>query len=66
MFAAFKPTFQLAALVAGLISVVSFLYIAWTVGSYNEQIARVFLADVIALGMLVIGCLAYAIVQRQD
>lgn len=66
MFAAFKPTFQLVALVAGLISVVSFLYIAWTVGSYNEQIARVFLADVIALGMLVIGCLAYAIVQRQD
>lgn len=65
VFAAFKPTFQLAALVAGFISVVSFLYLAWAVGDYNEQIGRVFLADVVALGFLAVGFVAYLFVQRQ-
>jgi hypothetical protein len=65
VFAAFTPTFQLAALVAGFISVISFLYLAWAVGGYNEQIGRVFLADVVALGFLVVGFVAYALAHRQ-
>lgn len=65
LFAAFKPKFQLSALCAGFISVLSFLYLAWTVGSYNQQIARVFLADIVALGFLVLGLVAYGLVQRK-
>lgn len=63
--AAFKPIFQFAALLAGSISVVSFLYLAWAVGSYNEHIGRVFLADVMALGFLVIGFFAYLVLQQK-
>lgn len=57
--AAFKPSFQLAALIGGFISVLSFLYLAWAVGAYNDQVARVFVADVIALICLVIGGAVY-------
>ena len=59
IFAAFKPSYQLGALVAGSISVVSFLFLAWTVGGYNEQIGRVFIADIIAVVCLMIGGVAY-------
>jgi hypothetical protein len=59
VFAAFRPDFQVAAFAAGFVSVVSFLYLAWSGGSYNAQIGRVFTADVIALVCLVVGAAAY-------
>ena len=55
VFAAFKPAYQTVAYVGGFISVVSFLCLAWSVGGYNEQVGRVFVADVVALGCLVVG-----------
>lgn len=45
VFAAFKPAYQTLAYIAGLVSVVSFLYLAWSVGGYNEQVGRVFMAE---------------------
>lgn len=63
--AAFHPPFQPAAFVAGGVSVLSFLYLAWAVGGYNAQLARVFGADLVAGACLVVGALAYAYVQRQ-
>lgn len=62
---AFKPNFQLAAFIAGFLSVTSFLYLALAVGGYNEQIGRVFLADITALVGLLVGFATYVIVQRQ-
>jgi hypothetical protein len=50
---------QLRALIAGFVSVLSFLYLAWSVGGYNEAIARVVAADVVALGCLVVASVAY-------
>jgi hypothetical protein len=58
--AAFVPALQLVAFVAGFVSVGSFLLIAWLVGGYNAQVARVFTADIIAAACLVIGVVAYA------
>jgi len=55
LYAAFKVSLQLIALIVGLISVVSFLVIAWSVGNYNAEIARVFTADLLALVCLVAG-----------
>jgi len=46
--AAFRPAWQPAALVAGFVSVVSFLWLAWATGGYNAQLARVFTADLVA------------------
>jgi hypothetical protein len=64
LYAAFRPTFQPAAFVAGFVSLLSFLYLAWSVGGYNAQIGRVFTADIVALVCLVVGAVAYAYVTR--
>lgn len=53
--AAFRPELQPVAFGIGLVSVVSFLWLAWSVGGYNAQVARVVAADVIALACLVVG-----------
>lgn len=65
--AAFRPELQTAAFIAGFVSVGSFMYLAWSVGSYNTHIARVFAADIGALVCLVIGVAGYAFLAlRQE
>lgn len=63
IFAAFRPAWQTAAYVVGFVSVGSFLYLAWSVGGYNQQVARVFLADIVALVCLVVGGAAHVYLQ---
>jgi len=58
--AAFRQSWQPVAFVAGFVSVVSFLWLAWAVGGYNAQVGRVFAADVVALVCLVVGAVALA------
>ena len=53
--AAFRPELRAVALVAGLVSTVSFLVIAWGVGGYNAQVARVVVADVLAVALLLLA-----------
>jgi hypothetical protein len=60
LYAAFRPAFQPAALISGFVSVASFLWIAASVGNYNDRIGRVFAADVAAL-----VCLAVAAIARR-
>lgn len=64
--AAFTPVLQPTALAVGLVSVLSFLLLAWTTEGYNASIARVVTADVIALVALLIGTAAYFIIRSQD
>lgn len=64
LYAAFHPALQMYALIAGFVSVVSFLYLAWSVGGYNEQLGRVFIADVVALIGLIIGLFVYMLMHR--
>lgn len=65
LFAAFRPTLQVAAFIGGFVSVLSFLYLAWLVSAYNAHVGRVFTADIIALVCLVIGAVAYAYLARE-
>ena len=65
LLAAFKPALQTIALVGGMISVASFLYLAWAVGGYNAQISRVFLVDVVILICLVVGAIAHVYMLRK-
>lgn len=58
LLAAFQPKLQDLAFVAGFVSVISFLWLAWSVGGYNPQIARVVTADVVALVCLLAGAAA--------
>lgn len=62
--AAFRPSLQLLAFVAGFVSVVSFLALAYSVGGYNSEVARVVVADWIALACLAIGAAAALLAAR--
>lgn len=61
VYAAFKPSLQPLAFAAGLVSVVSFMAIAWAVGGYNEAIRKVVITDVVALVALFIAGVLYAL-----
>ena len=56
--AAFRPSLQAAAFVAGFVSVVSFLLLAWLEGPVNGVLARVVRVDIAALACLVVGAWA--------
>ena len=47
-YAAFKPLLQPVAMLAGSVSVASFLYLCFTVGHFNEAIRNVVVADLVA------------------
>ncbi len=59
--AAFAPRLQPMAIIAGLISVASFLWVAASVGNYGPAIARVVQVDVAALAALALAgaCLLF-------
>ena len=65
LLSAFKPALQSIAIVGGIISVGSFLYLAGAVGNYNPQIARAFLVDIVVLICLVVGAIAHVYVRRK-
>lgn len=56
--AAFRPRWQRAAILGGLVSVVAFLALA-AGGGYNAQLGRVVTADWVALACLVVGSVAH-------
>lgn len=62
--AAFRPGLKPAAFVVGFVSVVSFIALAWSVGGYNAQLARVCTADLVALACLIIGLIAHLLGRR--
>ena len=62
-YAAFRPALQPIAFVAAAVSVISFLYLAWSVGGYNAQVGRVFTADVIALVCTIIGAAVHVVAK---
>jgi len=58
LIAAFRPELQPIAFAGGFVSVLSFLYLAWSAGGHNAQVGRVAAADVLALLCLVVGAAA--------
>lgn len=61
--AAFRPALQATGLVAGFVSVASFLGLAWSVGGYNDALGRVAVADGVALVCLAVGGAAWLLVD---
>lgn len=53
--AAFRPTWQMAGLLAGLVSVVAYLWLVAATGGVNAQLTRVFQVDLVALVVLIVG-----------
>jgi hypothetical protein len=62
--AAFRSGWQLAAMIGGFVSVVSFILLAKSVGGYNPLLQRVVTVDLIALGCLVVAAAAYFLTRR--
>lgn len=58
--AAFRPAWRTSALVAGFVSVVSFLVLAWMTAGTNVQLDRVVIADLVALACLVVATIVHA------
>ena len=59
--AAFVRTWQPAAIAMALISVLSFLLLAVSVGGYNDALHRVVVADVFALGALLAATVVWRV-----
>ena len=59
IWAAFDAALQLAALVLGLISVASFLWLAHSTGGYNAHLRRVYRVDLAALLLLIVATLIW-------
>lgn len=66
MYAAFRPQVQPLAFFVGFSSIISFLFLAWTSESYNQNLARVVTVDIVALICLVIALFGYLILQRNS
>ena len=66
LYAAFSPPYQTLAFIAGFTSVVTFFWLAWSVGGYNAQVARVVRADIVALACLVVGVAGHVYVQYRS
>jgi fluoride ion exporter CrcB/FEX len=53
IYSSFVPELQKIAIIAGYVSVISFLLIAWSTGGYNGAVSRVVIADLFALTFLI-------------
>ena len=62
--AAFRPEMQVVAVAVGLVSVLTFLYLAWSVGGYNDRVGRVVFADGVALVCLLVCAAALWSLRR--
>ena len=54
-YAAFKPSVQPIAFVAGFVSVISFLWLVWSTDGSNSLLGKIASVDVIALVCLIVG-----------
>lgn len=61
---AFRPSLYTAGLAAGLVSVASFLLLAWSTRDYASAIATVVRVDLLALVLLAIGAAAHLVTVR--
>ena len=64
LFATIKPAVRPVAFVVGLLSVASFLGLAWNIGQYNALLSRVVVVDILAFVCLTLGAAAYAYSHR--
>lgn len=58
IYAAFRPSLQPLALVAGFVAMLGFIGLAWQVGGYNASIGKIMIVDVVgSIALTVAGVL---------
>ena len=65
IYSAFQPALWPLAFIAGFVSVISFIAIAWSVGSYNDAIRNVVIGDLVAFIFLSAAVILFIITRRQ-
>lgn len=60
---AFYSEYHRTALIAGLISTLSFVVLAWSADAYSPQVNRVILIDVVAASMLAVALMLPLIIR---
>ena len=65
IYAAFQPNVQPFAFFAGYASVLSFFYLSYSVGNFNQAVEKVIVADVIALIALIFATAIYVYQQSR-
>ena len=65
IYAAWRPALQPVALCGGLVSVLTFLFLAYNSPGYNDALRRVMIADWVALACLLIALALYFIVRAK-
>lgn len=63
---AFRPSMQMLAFAMGFTSVLSFLWLAWSVGNANALVSRVVLVDWAALVLLIAGAVAWVLSRQRE
>ena len=66
VYAAVRPALQPPALIAGFVSVVSFIAIAWSTGGYNDAVRGIVIGDIVAFVCLVIALVVFVISRRRS
>ncbi len=59
LFSVFAPSYQTPAMIMAAVSMIGFLYLAWTVGGYNDAISQIAMID--SAGIV---CLALAAILK--
>jgi hypothetical protein len=65
IYAAIRPAFLSLAFIAGFVSIISFLAIAWAVGNFNSAISNLVKVDLIAAACLSVALILFVITRRQ-
>ena len=65
IYAAFKPVYQPLAFIAGFVSVISFMALAWSTGGYNDAIGKVVIADLVAFASLLLAVILYLVDSKE-
>ena len=65
IYAAVRPAFRSLAFIAGFVSTISFLAIAWAVGDSNSAIRNLVNVDLIAAACLLVALILFVIARRQ-
>lgn len=58
-YAAFRPILQPIAFIAAFLSISTFFFLAFSIGSFNDSIRKVVIADVVAASALALAIILY-------
>ncbi len=61
IYAAFNPAVQSYAFIAGFITMLGFIIIAWKSAGYNQELSKIITMDIIALILLIIALVLFLI-----